>query len=129
MSACSRCGTDVLFVKRLDGTWAAPLVPSGVGLVIHNGVAFDETTYSYHECPLPETSGKQKHDAVQAQFARPDMNAVRLEHNRLAEMNECPKCDAKIGDPCVNLNKRKLGEPDVVTKWSHPERTPVVTNP
>lgn len=150
--ACSRCGAQVLWVRREGGqSWHPPLVVLGRVITLNaKGEACITDSYTRHQCDPADVKAYEAHQErlAQARQAEADRAHDRAEERRLvaeeqaawrkerASMQDeawrvakkvaCPKCGAEKKKRCENLNTRAgrtgNGPQHKYTAWPHPER-------
>ncbi len=147
-----RCGAEILWLRKSDGSYHPPLIAAGEVLVERDGVIVLAPAYIRHRCDPEQAKRYLETESdiareQQARNERRERNADawaaereyrRQERERLAKeyadakeeawrvalLVDCPKCPAVKGKPCLNLNdlKSKPITKAKKTSYPHPDR-------
>lgn len=123
-SICRSCGEVVFWFKKPDGNFHRPVDELEHGIWVIDDVVqpTSMTVYKFHYCD------EEKVEIFKVKAIRDDV----LQREYLEARNKareeglkypCPKCDAAIGEACINISMKKK---DLLKKtvWPHTERMP-----
>jgi ribosomal protein S27AE len=122
-SLCGRCGSGVVWAKRLNGDWHPPLEHAGqTYLISDRGVVQRVAAYHRHRCD-PEMVDDWAGEVRDRDPYHYDREATLQGQKEAVKGRPCPRCDADPDDPCMNLTERRWGR-EAEKVWPHFERLP-----
>lgn len=138
---CRYCGVQILWYKRPDGSNHPPVIAiSDVLGLDENQRLVKRVAFVRHYCnpdDVDRWAAKEEQRRKEERERREAGERGRLvakaarsmadEAHRLAVQVDCPRCPAKEGEECLNLNvlmKRATPKNQrETTRWPHPERS------
>lgn len=125
MPTCRYCGDQIRWAKQQGEDRMVPLTVIGEAIVLNgHGHATTKATFRRHQCDPDRVEAHAETLNQRAAYIRD-----RDETNAAALRHPCPKCGARIAQPCMNLNDVKTGGGPIrgsirATRWPHQERIP-----